>query len=66
MNNFTHYHQQAEPKHCKFEVEEIYVFTKTWKLAIAASTANLKMDNGVTLERISPKKLYLKVVKLGS
>ena len=34
MNNSPQYNQQEEPEDCKSEVEGVYVFTKTWKLAI--------------------------------
>ena len=34
MSKIPHYNQQAVPEQCKPEVECIYVFTKTWKMAI--------------------------------
>ena len=46
MGKSPQYNQQTEPKQCKSEVEEIYVFTKNWKVAVTAHRMlYLKIDS---------------------
>ena len=58
--NKSQYNQQTKQKQRKSEAQEIWEFTKTWKVAVTASICENKYNEFHA--RKNPKQQYLKVV----